>query len=244
MLHDSILFSPGVDDGCASRILDKLKRCASKYFGSWFEYVKYRETFKRCQCERLFQYLMEIGKAIKKMRKISFRYRKNGKLSDRVYTVTPYFLVISGGWYYLICNTDGKDNLSHYRIDRMLQVVMHPMEHGKCMSQLEGIDSSFEILQYMEEHPRMSYEKPVSATLMVEEYLVEAVEMEFRITSKIKTQEHLFRMESEEEAKRNLRAGEIPVMHKYRKLDESDQCRVQGYMDALLEKQDGEKRTS
>ena len=51
-------------------------------------------------------------------------------------------------------------------------------------------------------------------------------------------------MESEEEAKRNLRAGEIPVMHKYRKLDESDQCRVQGYMDALLEKQDGEKRTS
>ena len=49
-------------------------------------------------------------------------------------------------------------------------------------------------------------------------------------------------MESEEEVKRNLRAGEIPVMHKYRKLDESDPCRVQGYMDALLEKQDGEKR--
>ena len=50
--------------------------------------------------------------------------------------------------------------------------------------------------------------------------------------------------ESEEEAKRNLRAGEIPVMHKYRKLDKSDQFRVQGYMDALLEKQDGEKSTS
>lgn len=49
-------------------------------------------------------------------------------------------------------------------------------------------------------------------------------------------------MESEEEVKRNLRAGEIPVMHKYRKLDEGDQFRVQGYMDALLEKQDGEKR--
>ena len=49
-------------------------------------------------------------------------------------------------------------------------------------------------------------------------------------------------MESEEEVKRNLRAGEIPVMHKYRKLDESDQCRVQGNMDALLEKQDGENR--
>lgn len=48
-------------------------------------------------------------------------------------------------------------------------------------------------------------------------------------------------MESEEELKRNLRAGEIPVMHKSRKLDEGDQFRVQGYMDTLLEKQDGEK---
>lgn len=38
--------------------------------------------------------------------------------------------------------------------------------------------------------------------------------------------------------------GEIPVMHKYRKLDKSDQFRVQGYMDALLEKQDREKSTS
>lgn len=71
---------------------------------------------------------------------------------------------------------------------------MHPMEHGKCMNRLDGIDPSFEISRYMEEHPRMSYEKPVSATLMVEEYLVEAVETEFRTTSKIKTQEHLFRI--------------------------------------------------
>ena len=51
-------------------------------------------------------------------------------------------------------------------------------------------------------------------------------------------------MESKEEVKRNLREGEIPVMHKYRKLDEGDQFRVQGYMDALLEKQDREKSTS
>ena len=41
-----------------------------------------------------------------------------------------------------------------------------------------------------------------------------------------------------------ISASEIPVMHKYRKLDKSDQFRVQGYMDALLEKQDGEKSTS
>ncbi len=36
-------------------------------------------------------------------------------------------------------------------------------------------------------------------------------------------------MESKEEVKRNLRAGEIPVMHKYRKLDESDHFCSDGF---------------
>ena len=137
---------------------------------------------------------MEMGKAIKEMKKITFRYRKNGKLSDRIYKVSPYYLVINSGWYYLICNTEGKEALSHYRIDRMEQVMLQRYEIRRNINSLEGIDASLEIARYMEEHPRMSYEKPVSATLMVEEYFVEAVETEFRITSKIKTQEHLFRI--------------------------------------------------
>ena len=194
MLHDTILFSPGIDDGCAKRLLDKLKRCASKHFGSWFDYVTYREKFKRSQCQRIFQYLMEIGKAIKEMKKITFRYRKNGKLSDRIYKVSPYYLVINGGWYYLICNPEGKEALSHYRIDRMVLVMLQRYEIRRSINSLDGIDASFEIARYMEEHPRMSYEKPVSATLAVEEYLVEAVEMEFRIVSKIRLQENLFQM--------------------------------------------------
>lgn len=41
---------------------------------------------------------------------------------------------------------------------------------------------------------QMSYEKTVSATLMVVENLVEAVELEFRTTSKMKVQENLFRI--------------------------------------------------
>lgn len=62
------------------------------------------------------------------------------------------------------------------------------------MESLDCIDRFFELSQYMEEHPRMSYEKTVSATLMVEENLVEAVELEFRTTSKMKVQENLFRI--------------------------------------------------
>ena len=193
MLHDSILFSPGIDNNCAKRLLEKLKRCASKYFGSWFEFVKYREMLKRTKNAYVYNYLVEIGKAIKRSRKVSFRYRKNGRLTDKVFKVSPYFLIISGGWYYLICNTDGKEALSHYRIDRMEQVEMN-FERGRDFYSVESVDDFFEISKYLEEHPRMSYEEPVSATLLVDETLVEAVELEFRITAKMKAQDNVFRM--------------------------------------------------
>lgn len=188
-----ILFSPGIDNNCAKRLLEKLKRCASKYFGSWFEFVKYREMLKRTKNAYIYNYLVEIGKAIKRSRTVSFRYRKNGRLTDKVFKVSPYFLIISGGWYYLICNTDGRDALSHYRIDRMEQVEMN-FERGRDFYSVESVDEFFEISKYLEEHPRMSYEEPVSATLLVDETLVEAVELEFRITSKMKAQDNIFRM--------------------------------------------------
>lgn len=36
---------------------------------------------------------------------------------------------------------------------------------------------------------------------------------------------------------RAIQGGEIPVLYKYRKTDAKDLYRVQGYVDALLEKQ-------
>ena len=43
-------------------------------------------------------------------------------------------------------------------------------------------------------------------------------------------------LEQEDGTKINLRTTEIPVVTKYRRLNEFDQCRVQGYVDALIEK--------
>lgn len=40
----------------------------------------------------------------------------------------------------------------------------------------------------------------------------------------------------EDDKMMNLRTKEIPVVAKYRSLNELDQCRVQGYVDALIEK--------
>ncbi len=45
-------------------------------------------------------------------------------------------------------------------------------------------------------------------------------------------------MELENEQKVNLRQSEVPVVIKYCKLDKFDQCRVQGYVDTLIDRKE------
>ena len=50
-------------------------------------------------------------------------------------------------------------------------------------------------------------------------------------------------MEFENEPQVSLRESEVPVMMKYRRLDKWDQCRVQGYVDALIDQQVAKKES-
>lgn len=50
-------------------------------------------------------------------------------------------------------------------------------------------------------------------------------------------------MEIENEPQVSLRESEVPVMMKYRRLDKWDQCRVQGYVDALIDPQVAKKES-
>lgn len=52
--------------------------------------------------------------------KLHHRINKNGDV--REYIINPYTMVANGGKYYLICNYDKYDNLSHYRIDRISNI--------------------------------------------------------------------------------------------------------------------------
>ncbi len=47
----------------------------------------------------------------------------------------------------------------------------------------------------------------------------------------------------ENEPQVSLRESEVPVMMKYRRLDKWDQCRVQGYVDALIDQQVAKKES-
>ncbi|WP_276673368.1 helix-turn-helix transcriptional regulator [Selenomonas artemidis] len=87
-----------------------------------------------------------ILRAIRMNRKITFRYMRydvNGRRvprNDHVYRGSPYALTYKDDFYYMIFHHDGKDGLSHYRIDRMARVeIPEPPERRTPLRDFVGV---------------------------------------------------------------------------------------------------------
>lgn len=183
LLCDSILFSPGIGENEATGLLRKVRKLSSKHFGDSFEYVKYSDMVKRTNNEQLFFTVEMIGLALKMRRKISFHYRRNGVLRDHATTVSPFHLVISAGRYYMLCNKDETETVSPYRLDRIENIRIENHLPARKIETLQEVEQPFYLKQYMEEHPRMSFDKTISVTMLVSDRIIEAVKTEFCVKS-------------------------------------------------------------
>lgn len=68
----------------------------------------------------------KVMRAIADRRKIRFQYIDESSIKKRqlknhgmVYQVTPYYLGVWGNEYFIVANTDGYSNTSHYRVELM-----------------------------------------------------------------------------------------------------------------------------
>ncbi len=86
----------------------------------------------KCKTSKIANFISILIDAMSRQRKISFQYTdrdRNMKCILRkdgyTYQVNPYTVIWENGTYYLICNLDKYDSLTHFRLDRMenLQVV-------------------------------------------------------------------------------------------------------------------------
>ena len=80
--------------------------------------VRFEKIIKRTKNEHLYAYLEAIGNAMKRKKKIAIRYH-TFRSGFKEHIVSPYYLVISSGMYYLLCNKDGKEDIGHFRLDRI-----------------------------------------------------------------------------------------------------------------------------
>ena len=115
--------------------------------------------------KQLFWSVEVIDKAITEKKQIAFRYTSFGtdkkqhpRLNDdgnvKEYTVSPYQIAVANGRYYLICNTEPHDNVSHYRLDRIddIQLLDTPARPAKTV---QGLEHGLNLPKHMAEHVYM-----------------------------------------------------------------------------------------
>ena len=157
ILIDSVLFSKSISTKQARSIIDKIRGLASRYFNAKVSHVSNLPELGRTANKQAMYSLDIINDAISEKKKIAFIYNDMGtdlKLHprrDREYIVNPYQIVANNGRFYLICNYDKYDNISHYRIDRMTDVRMLS-EKQKPMKKVPELEHGFDLPKHMAEH--------------------------------------------------------------------------------------------
>lgn len=168
-----------------TNLMEKLQRTASKYFSSPF-YDKEKkklqfnqngiysrlESGKFASGNDLVSNLEIIQRAIKKNVQIEYyfnRYTVNGELkpsSTYKRWISPYHIIVYHDLYYLLGVMDGKDTVSHIRIDLMTEVGIKTSADGRPLKAMPRSKTEFAEWKgwnpekYAAQHLNMFYGKP------------------------------------------------------------------------------------
>ena len=112
-----------------------------------------------------------IIRAIKNRRQLSFQYYMIGKHNRRflnregkVYDANPYYTVFRNGDYYLVVNMTEHEDLTHFRIDLMTNVVVSEKE-ARNPADVPGHGETFDLQEYLRNSIHMWSGDPVRITL-------------------------------------------------------------------------------
>lgn len=189
LLMDSVLFSRSIPTNNKKEMLGKLKDLSNRYFKFSTANIQSYESVDREMNRELFYTIEVLDEAISKGLQVKFLYneycadkklhhRKNEDGEVREYIINPYTMAANGGKYYLICNYDKYDNISHYRIDRIsnIEILDTPRKPKNQVEGLVGLD----VAKYMQEHIFMFGGKSIRAKFEMPSYLISDVLDSFR----------------------------------------------------------------
>ena len=158
MLIDSVLFSKNLTQKQAKNLIEKLRSKGNKYFSAKVTHISNLPEMHHADNKQLMYALDTVNDAIVEKKKISFVYNTYGtdfKLHPRRdgmrYIVNPYQMVANNGKFYLIGNYDMYDDISHYRLDKMMDVQILD-EKAKPQKDIKDFKNGFNLPRHMAEH--------------------------------------------------------------------------------------------
>lgn len=186
LIIDSILFSKQIPSSQREELIEKLtENLASKHFKSGINHVRAMSDNELTNKE-LFYNIEILDEAIRNRKQVSFMYnqydvdeksnlvltpRLSRDGSPREYLINPYQMVATNGRYYLICNYDYFDTLSHYRLDRITNIKLVDQER-KPIKEIKGQKRKLDLQTYMKEHIYMFAGESVTASLRFKKHVL------------------------------------------------------------------------
>ena len=128
LLMDSVLRSAFIPAKYTSDLIGKIQSLLSAHQRKRYKHLIVAKPLVKGVNKDIFLNADIIEEAIDKKCKVSFTYltydfdKKLKPRRERKYLVNPYAMVCANEQYYLVCNYDAHDKISHYRIDRIKDI--------------------------------------------------------------------------------------------------------------------------
>lgn len=170
MLIDSVLYSKYISQVEAETLIKKIRGMGSATFQQKNKGIAKLSSVYHAREAGFFQQLNVIQQAIAQEQKVKFVYGKyqalNGKIeiTERDNTVSPYQLVFSNGKYYLIGYLHEKEQIWHFRVDRIFKAkLLNEPRKSVYDTELKGVS----IGDYLLTHPNLFTGKASTVVLKV-----------------------------------------------------------------------------
>ena len=161
LLIDGLLFSKHIPYSQCRELVEKLEGLSNTYFRSRVRYIRTMPDTMPPN-KQLFYTIEVLDDAISQMKQVAFCYNSYGvdkKLHPRLnedgrvkeFIVSPYQIAAANGRYYLICNTQPHDNVSHYRLDRITDIRLLDTA-ARPAKAVQGLEHGFNLPKHMAEH--------------------------------------------------------------------------------------------
>lgn len=141
-LIDAAIYDSQIPIEASKRIIDRLMADLSQENRSMYKHHINYDKAKHSKNEDTYKHIKIIEEAIAQKRKIKIKVFKINRHKEYVKhyetVLSPYFITISNGHYYLICSEDRSDHFENRRIDRIMDVEILA---EKAVSYEEAIES-------------------------------------------------------------------------------------------------------
>lgn len=186
ILIDSVLFSPFISNEKVRQLIEKLGSLGNEKFKTKFKHTGtfYIKNLRHSDNTEVMNSVDTINEAINKSKKVTFTYNHYVRINsvfqlrprkDKLYKVSPYQMVIATGRYYLIANTDGHENISHYRIDKMKEVSITDENSVSTRNIKETANGGLNLPRHMAEHLYMFGGESVLVKFWIHECITDSL---------------------------------------------------------------------